>query len=366
VNKAVASVNGPAREALLGLDALDQRAADAALISADGSRQKANFGGNAIVATSGAVAWAAATHQRIPLWQHLSACTGAETLHPQISAPMIQIFGGGAHAGERVDIQDFLVMCVGATSFTQAMEWTAEVYLAATALMRTRGSLAGVCDEGGLWPDFGANEEALEILTLAIEQAGLRTGADVAIALDVAASEFYADGAYRLKLDDRNLKTDAFIDLLSGWCDRYPILSLEDPLSEDDDDGFVEITGRLGAAVQIIGDDYLTTNVDSIRQAGPRGACNAVLLKSNQCGTLSEVIEASQAARGFAWNCIMSGRSGETEDVTLSHLAVGLGADFIKVGSMTRSERMCKWNEMIRIEEQAGNLAYWQFRLPTG
>ena len=364
VNTAIAGINTEIARILHGKDALAQAEIDHALIALDGTPQKTRLGGNALVAVSSAVAWAAAAAQGMPLWAHLRRLAGLPVDAPHVPAPMIQIFGGGRHAGNRIDIQDYLVIAIGAQSFAQACEWTAEVYRAAAAAMVRRSKLNGVADEGGVWPDFSANEEGLDHLTRAIEDAGLRPARDVGIALDIAASEFATDGGYRLALEGRDLTTDEMIGMLDRWGRTYPIVSLEDPLGEDDDAGMVEITRRLGKGLQIVGDDYLTTNAGLIRAAGARGACNAVLLKSNQCGTLTELIDASGAARALGWNTIMSGRSGESEDVTLSHLAVGLMADQIKVGSMTRSERTAKWNEVIRIEEGFSPGAYWRFRLP--
>jgi enolase len=363
VNAALDAVNGRIAARLAGMDAADQGAIDAALIQLDGTPQKTVLGGNACVATSSAVAWAGAASLRIPLWRHLRALAGLDAAAPHIPMPMIQIFGGGAHAGNRVDIQDFLVLAIGAGTFAEAVEWTAEVYIAASSLMKEEKGLNGVADEGGIWPDFTGNEEALDYLTRAIAMAGYRPGVDVAIALDVAASNFSSAGAYRLALEGKTLSSDAMIEMVAAWCDRYPIVSLEDPLGEDDDAGFASITKRLGARCQIIGDDYLTTNVSRIAHAAQVGACNTVLLKSNQCGTITELIAASAAARKLGWNTVMSGRSGESEDVTLSHLAVGLISDQIKVGSVTRSERTAKWNEVIRIEESLGS-GFWRFRLP--
>jgi enolase len=364
VNKAIEGINRHIAPALLGLDVRDQHGIDQTLIALDGTTQKTALGGNAIVAVSSATAWTAAAASGKPLWAHLRQLAGLAADQAHIPAPMIQIFGGGRHAGNRIDIQDFLILCIGAKSFAEACEWTAEVYRAAASAMVKRSKLNGVADEGGVWPDFTANEEGLDYLTRAIEDAGFHPARDIGIALDVAASEFAADGRYRLALEGRDLSSAEMIDLLARWGEAYPIVSLEDPLGEDDDDGFVAITRQLGRGLQIIGDDYLTTNADLVRAAGARGACNAVLLKSNQCGTLSELIEASAAARALGWNTIMSGRSGESEDVTLSHLAVGLLADQIKVGSITRSERTAKWNEVIRIEETVGPGSYWHFRVP--
>ena len=364
VNRAIAGIRERIAPALAGRDAADQTGIDRTLIDLDGTPQKTALGGNALVAVSSAVAWAAAAAKGVPLWAHLRQVAGLSAETPWIPMPMIQIFGGGRHAGNRIDIQDFLILAIGAKSFAEACEWTAEVYRAAAAAMIQRGKLNGVADEGGVWPDFAANEEGLDYLTRAIEDAGFHPARDIGIALDVAASEFAAEGGYRLALEGRTLSPDQMIELLDNWGRTSPIVSLEDPLGEDDDAGMVAITRRLGRSLQIIGDDYLTTNAGLVRAAGERGACNSVLLKSNQCGTLSELIEASAAARALGWNTIMSGRSGESEDVTLSHLAVGLLADQIKVGSITRSERTAKWNEVIRIEEGFAPGAMWRFRVP--
>jgi enolase len=366
VDKALAGIAARIAPALAGMDAADQQAIDTALIALDGTPQKTALGGNAIVAVSCAAAWAAAGAAGVPLWAHLRRVAGLPADTARVPAPMIQIFGGGRQAGNRIDIQDFLIICLNATSFAEACAWTAEVYRAAAAAMAARGKLNGVADEGGVWPDFSANEEGLDLLTRAIGDAGFHAGRDIGIALDVAASEFVRGDGYRLALEGRELATAELIDLLEGWVSAYPIVSLEDPVGEDDDAGMVEITRRLGRDLQVIGDDYLTTNAGLVRAAGARGACNAVLLKANQCGTVSELIEASAAARGLGWNTIMSGRSGESEDVTLSHLAVGLLADQIKVGSITRAERTAKWNEVIRIEETLPAGAYWRFRVPGG
>lgn len=362
VEGALRAVNEEIAPRLRGMAAGDQAAIDAALLALDGTEQKSRLGGNAIVASSLAVAWAAAAGRGLPLWQHLRDLAGGGEV--RIPAPMIQIFGGGKHAGNRVDIQDFLVICPGAGSFAEALEWTAEIYMAAASAMAQRGKLNGVADEGGVWPDFAGNEEGLEALTRAIEAAGLRAATDVGIALDVAASSFFAGGRYRLALDGSELDSGGMVDLLARWVADYPILSLEDPLAEDDDAGFVEITERLGRRCQIVGDDYLTTSTERIAHAAAAGACNAVLLKANQCGTLSELIAASDAAQRLGWNTIQSGRSGESEDVSLSHLAVGLASNQIKVGSMARSERTAKWNEVLRIAEKYLHDSYWRFGIP--
>ena len=350
VNGALADLDAVVRPALLGRDATDQAAIDRLLIDLDGTPQKSRLGGNAIVATSCAVAWAAADAARQPLWRHLRELAGAPVEQRWVPTPMIQIFGGGRHAGGRIDIQDYLVLCPGASSFAEAVEWTAEIYMAASSLLARKG-LHGVADEGGIWPDFSRNEDGLSYLQQAIEMAGFKPLTDVGIALDVAATSFWHEGRYRLALENRLLDSAQMIDLLAGWCASFPILSIEDPLGEDDTEGFIEFTRRMGSRIQIVGDDYLTTNAASILEAGRTQACNAVLLKANQCGTVSEVIAAVNASEQFGMTMIQSGRSGESEDVTLSHLAVGLRSHQIKVGSMTRSERTAKWNEVIRIEE---------------
>jgi enolase len=356
VNAAIAAVTEVIAPGIHGLDAAGQAAVDAKLIALDGTPQKTRLGGNAIVA------WAAAADQHVPLWKHLSDLSGVV---PRIPLPMIQIFGGGRHAGNRIDIQDYLVLALSAKSFAEACEMIAEVYVAAAKDMAKRGKLNGIADEGGVWPDFTANEDGLEYLTRAIETAGFRPGADIGIALDVAASSFFADGAYVLALEGRRLGTAQMIEMLENWVRAYPIVSLEDPLAEDDDAGFAGITRALGDRVQIIGDDYFATSAGRIAHAAGIGACNASLLKVNQCGTVTELIAAAKATRDLGWNGIQSGRSGESEDVSLSHLAVGLRSEQIKVGSITRSERTAKWNEVIRIESHE-SLEFWPFALPLG
>jgi len=280
--------------------------------------------------------------------------------------PEIQIFGGGAHAARRVDVQDFMVMCPEAGSFAEALDWTAEIYRAAGGLMKAAGKLQGVADEGGFWPAFATNEEALDTLTRAIEDAGFRPGAQVGISLDIAASEFGRDGVYRL--GGRVLDSAGMIALLGGWLDAYPILSIEDPLSEDDAAGFRAFTAAYGARCQIIGDDYLVTNADRVAAAAREGALNAVLIKPNQCGTVTGAAAALAAGRVGGFGTIVSARSGETEDVSIAHLAVGWDAGQLKVGSFSRSERMAKWNECLRIEEALGGeavFAGWSV-LPRG
>jgi enolase len=346
VSRAVGHVNNTIARAVRGMDAAEQANLDAKLISLDGTPDKSRLGANALLPVSMAAAHAAAAAVGEPLFRYLG---GPEA--NLLPLPQVQIFGGGAHAGRRVDIQDFLAVCPAAESFSQAIDWTAEVYRAAGQLMREAGTLAGVADEGGWWPAFSTNEQALETLVRAIETAGLTPGSQVAIALDVAASEFGHGGKYCLALEGKELDSEGMIRLLVGWLQRYPIVSIEDPLAEDDALGFIELTREVGDRVQIVGDDFLVTQASRVREAAIHGACNAVLLKPNQRGTLTETLEAWQAAREAGFAGIISARSGETEDITIVHLAVGWSVGQLKVGSFARGERMAKWNEALRIEE---------------
>lgn len=348
VSYAVDNVNFAIAKRVLGMDGADQAGLDAALIELDGTPNKRKLGANATLAVSLAAAHAAAAAAGKPLFRHLG---GAEGLIP---LPQIQIFGGGAHAGRRVDIQDFMVICPNASSFAEALDWTAEVYRGAGMLMAEAGTVMGVADEGGWWPAFATNEQALEMLVRAIERAGLIPGEQVAIALDIAASEFGRDGIYKLGLEGRALDRDAMIEMLLGWIDRYPIISIEDPLAEDDAAGFAAFTQAVGHKIQVVGDDFLVTDAARVRDAARMGAANTVLIKPNQRGTLTETKAAWDAAREVGYGGIVSARSGETEDVSIVHLAIGWGAGQLKVGSFARSERMAKWNEALRIEEALG------------
>jgi enolase len=352
VSRAVANVNGEIAFAVTGMDAINQAALDARLIALDGTPNKSRLGANAVLSVSMAAAHAAAHAEGLPLFRYL-----ADNDVRLIPLPQVQIFGGGAHAGRRVDIQDFMIMCPGAGSFAEAMEWTAEVYRNAGKLMAEGGNLAGVADEGGWWPVFSTNEQALDMLVRAIERAGFRPGAQVGIALDIAASEFGRGGHYKLALEDRELDSAGMIALLSGWIARYPILSIEDPLAEDDPDGFAEFTRLHGKSLQVVGDDFLVSDAARVRDAAAKGAANTVLLKPNQRGTLTETLDAWHAAKETGFSAIVSARSGETEDTTIVHLAVGWEVGQLKVGSFSRSERMAKWNEMLRIEETLGSRA---------
>ena len=365
VERAVGAVRGEIAALLEGRDSTDQSGIDRDLCALDGTAQKSRLGGNAIVAVSMAVLQASAAAARLPLHAWLSA---QGTTPASLPLPQIQIFGGGAHAGRRVDIQDFLIMCPSAGSLAEAFERTAEVYIAAGRQLAARGALQGVADEGGFWPAFASNEEVLEALVRAIEAAGLTPGDDVFIALDVAASEFGRDGRYRLGLEQLELDSDGLGEVLLRWIERYPILSVEDPFAEDDKGGFARFTAAVGNRVQVVGDDLLVTNAARVAEAATQGQANCVLIKPNQAGTVTESLAAIAAARAGGMATIVSARSGESEDTTIAHLATGWGAGQIKVGSITRSERTAKWNELLRIEEAlAGRAPFagWQ-ALPVG
>ena len=349
VRRAVTSVNDEIGKAIGGLDAADQEAIDRRLIELDGTPNKARLGGNALIAVSMAVAHATAAAANEPLWQHLLG-----DREPILPLPEIQIFGGGAHAHGRLDVQDFMIVPFGADSFDQALEWTAEVYMAAGKRLASSGRLKGVADEGGYWPDFGTNEEAIEELVRAIEAAGLLPGEQVGVALDVAATQLFHDGRYHLGVEGRDLDVHSWCEMLERWVESYPIVSIEDPVAETDEEALRRFTEAVRRRVQVVGDDYLVTNAARVKAAAEVGACNAVLLKPNQAGTLTETRAALDAARSAGWGSVVSARSGETEDVTIAHLAVGWGVEQLKVGSFARSERTAKWNELLRIELGVG------------
>jgi enolase len=349
VGRAVAAINGEIAAALAGMEIDDQAALDARLIALDGTPDKARLGGNALIAVSMAAAHVRAAALGVPLWRSL-----AGDRQPVMPLPEIQLFGGGAHAARRIDIQDVMVIAIGAATYAEALDMTAEVYRAAGLIMAERGRLAGVADEGGYWPEFASNEEALATAVAAIERAGFVPGRDLALSLDIAASELGRGGRYRLAAEGRELDSDGLAALLLSWLKRYPIVSIEDPLGEDDEDGLVAFTKAAGPQVQVVGDDYLVTSAERVRRARAAGACNAALIKPNQAGTLTETKAALDAALAGQWGAIVSARSGETEDVTVVHLAVGWDAGQLKVGSFSRSERMAKWNEGLRIAEALG------------
>jgi enolase len=343
--QAVVNINTRIRDALRTMSVGDQAALDRRLVELDGTADKHRMGANAIVAVSLACAQADAAAQKVPLWKKLAGERRAA-----LPVPQIQIFGGGAHAGARVDIQDYMVVCTGAGSFAEALEWTAQVYAAAGARLARRGALYGVADEGGYWPAFKSNEEGLAELVGAIADAGLEPGVDVSIALDIAANQLFRAGHYHLALEKRVLSAEQLHAMLLRWIERYPIVSIEDPFAEHDAAAMRAFTKAAG--IQVVGDDFFVTSESRVRRAD--GACNTVLLKPNQVGTVSETLACWQAAREAGYRAIVSARSGESEDVAIVHLAVGWGVSQLKVGSFSRSERMAKWNEGLRIEEALG------------
>ena len=361
VDGAVSNVNTLISDAITGMPANDQERVDQTLIATDGTDNRQKLGGNAMIATSMAVAHAAANGQGQPLWQYL----GGSSRNP-LPVPEVQIFCGGAHAEGQMDLQDFMVVPFGASSFNEAMEWVAEIYLAAGKTMDALGKRCGVADEGGFWPAFSSNEEAIETLAKVIEQAGFNTDSQVAISLDIAATQIYKDGGYFLKKEGRTLSTEQWYELMCSWVTRYPVLMIEDPFVEDDLDSHARFTAQMGSKMQVVGDDLLVTNLNHIAAAREKNACNTLLCKPNQAGTLTEAKQAFEAATAAGWNTVVSARSGETEDVTIVHLALGWGIHQLKVGSFTRSERMAKWNEALRLEDHFGADATYAGGRPFG
>jgi len=347
VFRAIENIRREIAAALAGWDVTDQVALDRRLIELDGTPNKSRLGANAILAVSMAAARAAALAQGRSLFDYL----GNGALLP---LPEIQLFGGGKHANGRVDVQDFMIVATGATTYEQTLEMTFNVFQAAGDLLRERGLLAGVADEGGYWPAFDRNESVFEAMIEAIVRAGYEPGRQVAISLDIAASDLYRDGQYTFGLEGRSFSSAAFAELLASWVDKYPIISLEDPMSEEDWEGWALARKLLGHRIQLIGDDLFTTNLERIRKGVEQGVANAVLIKLNQIGTVTETLEAIQATQRAGWLPVISARSGETEDAFIAHLAVATNAGQLKVGSFCRSERMAKWNELLRIQRELG------------
>jgi enolase len=345
VREAVHNIRTRIRDALRALSSSDQEKLDRRLIELDGTSDKSHLGANAMVAVSLACAQADAAAQKIPLWKKL-----AGEKRVALPVPQIQIFGGGAHARGRCDIQDYMIVCIGAGSFAEALEWTAQVYAAAGKRLAKRGALHGVADEGGYWPAFKTNEEGLAELVGAISDAGFEPGTDISIALDIAATQLYRGGSYHLALEGRALSAEQLHAMWLRWIERYPIVSIEDPFAETDHAAMQAFTRA--TRIQVVGDDFFVTDAERVKAAN--GACNAVLLKPNQVGTVSETLACWNAARAAGFRAIVSARSGETEDTSIVHLAVGWGVPQLKVGSFSRSERMAKWNEALRIEESLG------------
>ena len=350
VHRAVGHVRGELRALLVGRDALDQAALDHAMIDADGTPNKSRLGANAILAVSMAAAQAAASSRSLPLHAHL----GPGTLIP---LPEIQIMGGGLHAGGKIDVQDFMVVITGARDYDEVLEKTFLIHRKAGEILKREGRIAGVADEGGYWPEVSGNEAAFDILIRAIEAAGCVPGKDVAISLDIAASDLYADGCYHFRSEKQRFTREEFAALMIRWLEDYPVVSVEDPMADTDWEGWEIVARKMRSRVQMIGDDLFTTNISRIREGIARGAANAVLIKPNQIGTVTETLEAIRATQEAGWLPVVSARSGETEDAFISHLAVATDAGQLKVGSLTRSERNVKWNELVRIRRGLGDQA---------
>ncbi len=357
VLKAVANVEGEIAKRIKGFDVDDQVKLDQALIDLDGTPNKGRLGANAILGTSLAVAHAAANAKDVPLYRHL----GGENVS-LLPLPMANILNGGVHADTSVDLQEFMVCAVGARSFSEAIRATSEVYHALKAVLKSRGLATAVGDEGGFAPQLESNEDALKLIAEAIGKAGYQAGKDVAIALDPASSEFYKDGKYVLKGEGRTLDSGGLAGLYEEWAGRYPIVSIEDGMAEDDWGGWDQLTRAIGSRVQLVGDDLFVTNVARLRQGIERGVANSILIKVNQIGTLSETLEAIELARKAGYSAVISHRSGETEDTTIADLAVATGAGMIKTGAPARSDRVAKYNRLLAIEAELGEAAVYAGR----
>jgi enolase len=349
VARAVEAVNGGIAAAVIGLGAEDQRALDRALVDLDGTPNKSNLGANAILGVSLAAAKAAAAEEAMPLYRYL----GGEAAHV-LPVPMMNVLNGGAHADNRVDFQEFMVVPVGAEHFSEALRIGVEVYHALKGRLAKQGLSTAVGDEGGFAPDLDSNEDALRVLVEGIDAAGYRPGEDVVIALDPATSELFDDGSYDLAHEGRRLTSSELTEYWSSLCERYPIVSLEDGMGEEDWDGWKALTDRLGERVQLVGDDLFVTSTERLRRGIDAGVANAILVKVNQIGTLSETLDAVALARESGYAAVMSHRSGETEDVTISDLAVATACGQIKTGAPSRSDRVAKYNQLLRIEEDLG------------
>ena len=355
VQDAVAHVNGEIRDGVVGLDAADQRGLDATLCSLDGTDAKGRLGANAILGVSLAAAKAVADECGMPLYRYVGG-TNAHVL----PVPMMNVLNGGAHADNNVDIQEFMVVPVGAVSFAEGLRWSAETYHALKGLLNERGLSTGVGDEGGFAPDLPSSEDALKLLVEAIELAGYKVGAELALAIDAAATEFYEDGAYQLRGEGRTLTSDDMVGYLATLCDRYPIVSIEDGMAEDDWEGWAALTKQLGARVQIVGDDVFVTNSERLSKGIGLGVANSILVKVNQIGTLTETLDTMELATRNGYTSVMSHRSGETEDITIAELAVATNCGQIKTGAPARSDRVAKYNQLLRIEEQLGEGAAYR------
>ena len=349
VAKAVANVNGALRERLLGQDARDQSGVDRMMIELDGTDNKSNLGANAILAVSLACARAAAANDGVPLYRHLH--TGDPFLLP---VPMMNIINGGAHADNNIDLQEFMIIPVGAPSFSEALRCGAEVFHALKKVLQGMKLNTAVGDEGGFAPDLKSNEEALQVIMRGIEQAGYKAGTDVALGLDVASTEFNKNGRYELESERASLTAAQFVEKLAGWVAKYPIITIEDGCGENDWDGWALLTKKLGKQIQLVGDDLFVTNTKILQQGISRGVANSILIKVNQIGTLTETLAAIALAKQAGYTAVISHRSGETEDAFIADLAVATGAGQIKTGSLSRSDRVAKYNQLLRIEEELG------------
>ncbi len=349
---AVSNVNSQIADALMGYDALDQRAIDQAMLDLDGTPNKKNLGANAILGVSLATARAAASYTQQPLYRYMGG-VGAHLL----PAPMMNIVNGGEHADNSVDIQEFMVMPLGFDCFSEALRAGTEIFHHLKKVLADKGLNTAVGDEGGFAPDLGSNQEALDLILQAIEKAGYTAGEQIFIALDVASTEFYDSSTGRYKIDGKELSGSEMVDFMAAWCDKYPICSIEDGCAEDDWDSWKLMTQKLGNKVQLVGDDLFVTNVERLQRGIDEGIANSILIKVNQIGTLTETIDAIQLAGRNGYTSISSHRSGETEDSTIADLAVALSTGQIKTGSASRSDRMAKYNQLLRIEEELGGAA---------
>jgi len=352
VTIAVANVNGELAAAVRGMDAYDQRAVDRALCDADGTDDKGRLGANAILGLSLATARAAAAEADAPLFRYV----GGANAHV-LPVPMLNVLNGGEHADNNVDLQEFMLMPVGAASFSEGLRWGVECYHVLKGVLSERGLSTSVGDEGGFAPNLGSNEEAVQILVEAIQKAGLTPGEDMALALDVASTEFFSEGSYHLAGEGRTLTSDEMAAYLADLADRYPIVSIEDGMAEEDWDGWASLYGLVGDRVQLVGDDLFVTNVERLQRGIQLGVANSILVKVNQIGTLTETLEAVEMANANGWTAVMSHRSGETEDTTIADLAVATNCGQIKTGAPARSDRVAKYNQLLRIEEMLGEAA---------
>ncbi len=358
VLKAVGNINGPIRDLLLGKDPADQKALDRAMIELDGTENKAKLGANAILAVSLAAAKAAAQDQDLPLYAHIANLNGTPGQY-SMPVPMMNIINGGEHADNNVDIQEFMVQPVGAKTFADALRMGTEIFHNLKAVLKARGLSTSVGDEGGFAPNLASNEDALGAIAEAVEKAGYTLGTDVTLALDCASSEFYKDGKYDLAGEGKAFDAAGFADYLTGLAQRYPIISIEDGMDESDWAGWKILTDKIGAKVQLVGDDLFVTNTRILKEGIEKGIGNSILIKFNQIGSLTETLEAIQMAKAAGYTAVISHRSGETEDHTIADLAVGTAAGQIKTGSLCRSDRVSKYNQLLRIEEQlAGKAPY--------